>query len=588
MGLNHSHQMNHRLIYSRPGRLGLLAAAAIAAMIWSAAPGAAKPLIESPKKAVPASPLGSYLAGRHAQYARDPDAAIAFFRSTLKTFTGNRAIMRRVAELLITEGRIDEALAFTQSLTNASGEASNLAKLLGALEDLRGGRLSKAETALAALPKTGLNLFTRPLIRAWILAELKRYKEAEAEIDTSGENKAFMALFGVHSALINALKGDNARADAQFKAAIARHKAAIARRRSPNLRLTQLYGNFLERAGRAGEARALYNTYMKAQPSSTMLTSAFRRLDEGGKPAPIIRSASDGAAEALFSLAVSVRQQNARQTLILVRLAVRMKPHFTLARLLIAETLESQERHEAAIQVYRQIAKDPAYAWTARLRIADNFDTLDKADDAVQELRAMARADKTRHDALVRLGDILRRRKRYREASRAYADAKARIPLLQRQHWSLLYTAGIANERIKNWKVAEADFLKALELSPGQPFVLNYLGYSWVENGKNLDRARKMIETAVEKRPRDGYIVDSLGWVLYRLGDIDGAVKHLERAVLLRPEDPTINDHLGDVYWKVGRRNEARFQWERALTLEPEPDQIGKIKKKLRDGLKDG
>ena len=118
--------------------------------------------------------------------------------------------------------------------------------------------------------------------------------------------------------------------------------------------------------------------------------------------------------------------------------------------------------------------------------------------------------------------------------------------------------------------------------------MLNYLGYSWVENGEKLERARRMIQTAVKKRPRDGYIVDSLGWVLYRLGDIGGAVKHLERAVLLRPEDPTINDHLGDVYWRVGRRNEARFQWERALALDPEQDQIRKIRAKLRNGLKDG
>mgnify|MGYP002527725175 CR=1 FL=1 len=146
----------------------------------------------------------------------------------------------------------------------------------------------------------------------------------------------------------------------------------------------------------------------------------------------------------------------------------------------------------------------------------------------------------------------------------------------------------MAGESPTRWAGAEANFIAARELNPDQPYVLNYLGYSWVANGKNLDRARKMIETAVAKRPRDGYIVDSLGWVLYRLGDIDGAVKHLERAVVLRPEDPTINDHLGDVYWKVGRRTEARFQWERALALEPENDQIRKIKTKLRDGLKDG
>jgi Flp pilus assembly protein TadD len=94
-----------------------------------------------------------------------------------------------------------------------------------------------------------------------------------------------------------------------------------------------------------------------------------------------------------------------------------------------------------------------------------------------------------------------------------------------------------------------------------------------------------MIRNAVKQRPRDGYIIDSLGWVLYRLGNAKEAVKQLERAVQIRPEDPTINDHLGDIYWAVGRRNEATFQWKRALTLGPEVEQIPKIKLKLKDGL---
>ncbi|MDP6426547.1 MAG: tetratricopeptide repeat protein [Rhodospirillales bacterium] len=573
--------MNSRFEGARTKPYRTLAAAALLACAMTAGPAAAKTFGTVDTKSITASPLGSYLAGRHAQYARDPDAAIEFYQATLKKFPGNRNILRRVTFLLIAEGRIDEALPLTRELAGDKGNGNNLAELLLTVEDLRNGRLQAADKTLAALPKTGLNLFSLPLIRAWVLTALNRHEEALAELDASGKNKAFTALFGAHSALINVLSKNTSQADAQFK-------AAIAQRNRPNLRLTQLYGNFLELSGRTEDARALYNTYMKAHPASTMLTSAFRRLEAGNKPAPEISDATEGVAEAMFSLAGSIQQQNARQALIFARLAVRLKPDFTIARLLIAEILESQQRNAAAIKEYRIIAKNPSYAMTARLRIADNFDSLDKIDDAVRELRAMARADKKRHNALVRLGDILRRRKRYREATRAYADAKARIPSLQRQHWSLLYTNGIANERIKNWAVAEADFLKALELEPGQPFVLNYLGYSWVEQGKNLDRARKMIETAAKKRPRDGYIVDSLGWVLYRLGDIEGAVKNLERAVVLRPEDPTINDHLGDVYWKVGRRNEARFQWERALALEPEPDQIGKIKKKLRGGLKDG
>ena len=173
------------------------------------------------------------------------------------------------------------------------------------------------------------------------------------------------------------------------------------------------------------------------------------------------------------------------------------------------------------------------------------------------------------------------------EAVKAYDEAVKRIGALERRHWSLLYTRGIALERSKQWPRAEADFLAALEFEPEQPYVLNYLGYSWVDQGINLERAQKMIERAVELRPNDGYVVDSLGWVLYRLGKFAGAVRELERAVELRPEDPIINDHLGDAYWRVGRRQEARFQWRRSLSLEPEDDLLAVLRDKIKAGLGD-
>ncbi|MEO1065674.1 MAG: tetratricopeptide repeat protein, partial [Actinomycetota bacterium] len=175
------------------------------------------------------------------------------------------------------------------------------------------------------------------------------------------------------------------------------------------------------------------------------------------------------------------------------------------------------------------------------------------------------------------IGNLLRGRERFVEAAEAYDRALDRIGEdLDQRHWSLLYARGIALERSKQWPRAETDFLRALELEPEQPYVLNYLGYSWVEQGVNIDRAREMIERAVEQRPNDGYIVDSLGWVFYRLGQYEDAVVNLERAVELRPQDPTINDHLGDAYWKVGRYAEARFQWSRALSLDPEEKDISK------------
>jgi Flp pilus assembly protein TadD len=197
----------------------------------------------------------------------------------------------------------------------------------------------------------------------------------------------------------------------------------------------------------------------------------------------------------------------------------------------------------------------------------------------------MAGEKTSRPEALVNLADLLRSKKRFSESVEAYDAAIERIGTIGKRHWTLLYSRGIALERSSQWLRAEEDFITALRLKPDQPYVLNYLGYSWVDQGINLARAQKMIERAVELRPNDGYIVDSLGWVLYRLGDFPRAAKQLERAVELRPQDPTINDHLGDAYWRVGRAAEARFQWRRALSLDPEPDQVSTIRDKISNGL---
>ena len=235
--------------------------------------------------------------------------------------------------------------------------------------------------------------------------------------------------------------------------------------------------------------------------------------------------------------------------------------------------MEENNNLKDANNIYHSISKDPHYSWAARLRIANNLDGLGNTDEAIRNLRAMSLEKTERIDALIKLGDILQRHKRYQASVNAYEQAKKRIQRTNNKHWPLYFSLGISYERINKWPMAERNLLKALELSPNHPSILNYLGYSWVEQGLKLDRAEKMIRDAVKQRPRDGYIVDSLGWALYRLGNFAGAVKQLERAVLIRPEDPTINDHLGDIYWSVGRKNEAIFQWNRALILEPEKDQ---------------
>jgi tetratricopeptide (TPR) repeat protein len=183
------------------------------------------------------------------------------------------------------------------------------------------------------------------------------------------------------------------------------------------------------------------------------------------------------------------------------------------------------------------------------------------------------------------LGNILRAHKLYAEAIPYYDQALALVPKPERRHWVYYYARGTSYERLKNWSAAEGDLEKALQLYPDQPLVLNYLGYSWVDQGRNLKEGMAHIEKAVALKPDDGYIVDSLGWAHYMQGNFAEAVRYLERAVELKPDDPVLNDHLGDALWRVGREREARFQWDQALSLKPEPEDEAKIKKKIESGL---
>jgi Flp pilus assembly protein TadD len=223
----------------------------------------------------------------------------------------------------------------------------------------------------------------------------------------------------------------------------------------------------------------------------------------------------------------------------------------------------------------------------AQIQRAMDLDSLDRTDEAKGILEKLIKADPTELEAITALGNIERGRKQYAECADAYSKGIDALGKAEKSNWVIYYFRGICHERSKEWPKAESDFKKALELSPDQPLVLNYLGYSWIDQGVNLDEGMRMIEHAVEQRADDGYIVDSLGWAYYRIGNFDEAVKHLEHAVELKPEDSTINDHLGDAYWKAGRVLEARFQWSHARDLGPEPDDLGKIEDKLKSGLPD-
>ncbi len=524
------------------------------------------------------STVGSYLAGRLAQKNRDYGNASKFLNHALLSDPENRDLLRRAFLASLAKGRFGQASDLAQRIVGQDENASmaNLVLLVGEISE---AKFKLADERLTGMPRTGLNTFVVPLMRAWTLAGQKKIPEALEALSPLGSIWGFAVLHNLHAGLIHDLGGDLAKAEKRYRKATGGGTRAT-------LRIVEALGSLLERRGKTEDARAIYEKYLQENPDSLMLSPALARL-EAGSPAPrLVQSAIDGTAEVLFNLAGTLTRENSAETaLIYGRLALHLRPDYPIAQMLVGRILESLGRPRDAIDVYDTVSRNSSLSWSARLRKAASLETLGEEEQAIEQLRQMVETETVRADVLVNLGDILRSKKRFGESVEAYDKAIGHIGAMKKRHWMLLYSRGIALERSKQWSRAEKDFLAALELNPDQPYVLNYLGYSWVDQGIKLDRAKTMIERAVELRPNDGYIVDSLGWALFRIREFPVAVRHLERAVELRPQDPTINDHLGDAYWRVGRRNEARFQWRRSLSLDPEPDQAERIRAKIKDGL---
>ena len=276
--------------------------------------------------------------------------------------------------------------------------------------------------------------------------------------------------------------------------------------------------------------------------------------------------------------------------LLYARLASYLRPNHIDSLLLSADLLDNLGQYDLAVATYKRIPQGSPDHHAAELGRADALRRAAKPDAAIEVLEQLARTYPTLPTVHSALGDLFRQQEDYREAVLAYNSALEFTEEEAPSRWFLLYARGIAHERLDQWPEAEADFRGALALNPEQPQVLNYLGYSLVEKKIKLDEALDMIERAVAARPESGYIVDSLGWILYRLGRYDESVGHMENAVALMPIDPVVNDHLGDVYWAVGRFREAEFQWKRALSFIDPEDTDGeadpeRIRRKLEVGL---
>lgn len=528
------------------------------------------------------SGTGAYLAGMTAFDARDMGRAADLLSIALGEEPTDPGLAQKTLFAMLSDSRIADAIDLAKRM-QAAGFKSALITVALIQEQARAGKYAEALELARQLPDDRLMAVIGPMLRGWLAMGAKDKQAALDELQPLTEMEGATMLHQVQVGLIQDHAGDAKAAEANLLAAIDSTVEIPAQ-------LAELYVALMLRQGKEQAARDMVERYRaQAQGRGEDVAGAMlRRIEASPGKGPLITDVKQGLAIAYGQIGMELMADDFNgDALWLVQLALDLDPKLDIARVALGDLYRQIGRWDAAIAAYAQVERSSIYHRPAQLSIAECYRQQEKNAEAEKMLRQVMEEDPADISAAQQLGQLLRSTKDYTGAAKAYTIAIERLGKLETEDWQLFYYRGIAYERAKNWPPAEQDFLKALELSPDEPYVLNYLAYTWVERREHLDKALPMLEKAVQQRPEEGFIVDSLGWAHYMLGDYEKAVVNLEKAVQLAPTDPVLNDHLGDAYWKVGRHHEARFQWSRALSFEPEPDLQPAIEKKLEEGLPD-
>jgi len=520
---------------------------------------------------------GSYLAARHAGQQRDAASAAAYYRVALKRDPNNGELLDRAFLSLLVDGDIDEAVKYAELVTRAD-KNDRVSRLVIGVHELKRKQYVPARRDIMQSIRGPITDLTATLLSSWTLYSTNDSKGAVAAIDRLTGPDWYAIFKDLHAGMIYDLANNQKEAGKRYEHAYKLDSSA--------LRVVEAYGSWLSRNRSAKEALGVFEAFDKVLPRHPLVVEAMDKLKAGEKLPPLVSTTQAGAAEALYGLGASLGRRGGEDLgLVYLQLSLYLAPNHPLALLSLADLYESLKKPALAIKIYERIpANSPLYR-NAAIQMASNLDTLERVDEAQKHLDALIKQHPDDLEAVMALGNILRGHKKFAECADVYSKAAATIAKPDKANWVIFYFRGICLERSKQWPKAEADLKRALELFPDQPHVLNYLGYSWIDQGINLDDGMAMIKKAVQQRPDDGYIVDSLGWAYYRIANYEEATKMLERAIELKPEDPTINDHLGDAYWRIGRVLEAKFQWAHARDLKPDPDDLPKIEEKLKSGL---
>ncbi len=520
---------------------------------------------------------GAYLSANQANRNNDYAAAAEYYSKALLQDPDDGFILQNALLAYVATGEMESAIQLSDEIVKLDfgSQLSDLMILASNVKE------KKYDDALSLLDKSKdrISPLLSGLLKGWIHVGSGNMSKATEHFDSMAKPDALRIFGQYHKALAVAIAGDFELAD---KIIQGDGENTLHINRGSIIAHAQI----MSQLGKFDEAESLLSQNMNGTADQQLRDLLQKMQAKEVVPFDLVGSVEDGVSETFLTLAsVLSGEQDERFSLIYGRIAEYLRPDNIQAILLLADVMQGQQQFDIATSLLAKVPTDHPLYLNAEISRADTLVDAGKSDAAIAVLQRLA----TSHPDIARvqmvLGDVYSDQKKFRDAEKAYTKT---IDMLEQEggaQWFIYYARAVAHERLDDWDQSETDFRKALELSPNQPSVLNYLGYSLVEKRMKLDEAQDMIERAVKARPNDGFITDSLGWVLYRVGKFEEAVAPMERAVELVPTDPIINDHLGDVYWKVGREREARFQWSRALSFDPEEKDAIRIRRKLDIGL---
>jgi tetratricopeptide (TPR) repeat protein len=527
----------------------------------------------------PGTLLGNYQSGRIARGDHDTAAAADFYSKALAEDPSNEVILEQAFLLETASAHWDRALQLAHDLVKIE-PAHRIAQFLLGCEAFKQGKYDEADQHFAEARQGPIADLTSTLARAWVKEAAGKPDEAFAVLDSLSDADWAQFYQRYHRGLI---------ADVAGKSDIAGEALAGAFKKNPGtLRVTEAYARHAVNANNRKLAVQTLKTHLSKTAGHPLSRALLEDINAGQTPPLLVVSPTDGLAEVFYGIGDALAGEGGLDMgIIFLQFSLYLKPDFPLAHVALAEAYDNAKRYDLELQAFDRIPESSPLWLSVQIQKAFALNSLERIDESKTLLDSLIAKNPKDVRPLDALGNIMRSHERYGEARDAYSRAIALIPKPSKDNWALYYSRGVSNERLKDWPAAEADLKKALALSPEESVVLNYLGYSWVDQGMHLKTAMDYIRKAVKLKPEDGYYVDSLGWAYFRLGNLPAAVEQLERAVELRPDDPIINDHLGDAYWRVGRKLEAKYQWQQSLSLKPESDQVVELEKKIKTGLVD-